>query len=91
MSPTTKSVLIKYGKWAGAGVIAAAVTLLASPDVLNIIPTAFTFVVPTIVIPALIELDRKVFGKTPVVPTPAPVPVTPVAPVAPEVPTVPLS
>lgn len=77
MTANTKAVLIKIGKYVGAAVVAGAVTLLASPDVLNLIPTAFSFVVPSILIPLLVELDKKVFGKTPVVPAPPAKPVTP--------------
>lgn len=75
MTATSKSTLIKVAKYVGAGVIAGAVTLLASPDVLNLIPTAYTFVIPVVVVPLLVEVDQKFFGKTPVVPvTPTPTP-----------------
>lgn len=80
MSPATKATLVKFGKYVGAGAIAAGVTLLVSPDVLSWIPTQFTFLVPAVVIPVLAEIDKKFFGQSPVVPVPAPAPVTPPTP-----------
>jgi len=77
MTPNTKALLVKLGKYLGAAAIAGVVTLLASPDVLNIIPTAYTFLIPTVLIPGLVELDKKLFGKTP----PIPVPINPPVPV----------
>lgn len=80
MTASTKATLIKVAKWLGAGAFSAGVSLLASPDVINLIPTAEVFLIPVVVIPLLVELDKKLFGKTP---SPIPVPALVPAPSAP--------
>jgi hypothetical protein len=91
MTNTSKLVLIRGLKALGAVVIAGLATWVASPDVLNLVPTSYQFFITAVGVPALLAAEKYLKVQktarqnptpTPVV-TPTPAPPAPVVPPAP--------
>lgn len=72
MTSKTKSVLIRALKGLAATAIAGVATWVASPDVLNIIPTSYQWIITVVGVPGLLSLEKYLGYKPAPVPTPAP-------------------
>ena len=58
MTSKTKSVLIRGAKALAATAVAGVATWIASPDVLNIVPTSYQWIITVVAVPGLLSLEK---------------------------------
>lgn len=72
MTNNTKLVLKRFAKGLAAAVLAVLATWVASPDVLNLVPTSYQWIITAAVVPGLLAIEKYLgvksaekAGKTP--------------------------